>query len=177
MSTAKIYKRWRIWVILWLILTAVSLYYRLGTKPMVSGGNPPIIEFDGRRAQLYVNGPYALKQLKQEYKQKYKITGEKNILTPKQEKELERIRGNKNFSIWQLDPGSISRGFEVSVTYGKVPNGFRQVYPANGKSPEALIEGKIYSVVAPSDDTADIKRAYFINGKAVVVPPSQITDK
>jgi hypothetical protein len=60
-----------------------------------------------------------------------------------------------------------------------VPDGFRQVFPANGKSPEPLIEGKIYAVVAPSPDTADVKSEYLMmdNGKAVVVPPSQITDK
>jgi hypothetical protein len=156
MSAAKIYKRWQFWVILWLIITAVNLYRR-DTKPIVSGGNPPIIEFDGLRAQLYVMGPYTLEQLKQD-----KIEG-----------------SDKDYYMWQLDPGSLSRGFGVSITYGIAPNGFRQVYPANGKSPEPLIEGKIYSVVAPSADTADVKSALFMidNGKAVVVPPSQIIDK
>jgi hypothetical protein len=175
MRTAKIYKRWQFWVILWLIITAVNLYRR-ETKPMVSGGNPPTIEFDSARAQLYVSGPYTLEQLKERYKQRYKITGGKNILTPEQQKELEKIRGNKNYEIWQLDPG---RGFGLSITYGIVPNGFRQVYPANGKSPEPLIEGKIYAAVAPSLDTADVKSEYFMidNGKVVVVPPDQTIDK
>ena len=155
MSIAKIYKRWQIWVILWLIITAVTLC-RIDTIPVVSGENPPTIEFNNTRAQLYVMGPYTLEELKLEYK-----------------------RGNKNYYIWQLDPGSLSRAFGVSITYGIVPNGFRQVYPANGKSPEPLIEGKIYSVVAPSADTADVKSALFMidNGRAVVVHPSQITDK
>jgi len=111
MSTAKIYKRWQVWVILWLFITAVNLY-RIDTKPLVSGGNPPIIEFDGRRAQLYVMGPYTLEELKREYR-----------------------RGNKNYYMWQLDPGSLSRGFGVSITYGVVPNGFRQVYPLMGSLP------------------------------------------
>ena len=178
MSTAKIYKRWQVWVILWLFITAVNLY-RIDTKPLVSGGNPPIIEFDGRRAQLYLIGPYTLEQLKQEYTQEYKITGGKNILTPEQEKDLEKIRDKKDHSMWQLDPGSLSRGFGVSITYGIVPNGFRQVYPANGKSPEPLIEGMIYAAVASSDDTADVKSKYFMidNGIAIVVPPSKITGK
>jgi hypothetical protein len=178
MSTAKIHKRMQIWAVFLFIITAVN-GCEVDTKPIVSGGNPPIIEFDGARAQLYVIGPYTLEQLKQEYKQEYKITGGKNILTPEQQKELEKIRGNKNYDIWQLDPGSLSRGFGLSITYGIVPNGFKQVYPANGKSPEPLIEGKIYAVVAPSADTADVKSEYFMidNGKAVVVPPSQITDK
>ena len=177
MSTTKIYKRWQIWVILWLIITAVNLY-RINTKPLVSGGNPPIIEFDSARAQLYVIGPYTLEQLKREYEQEYKITGGKNILTPEQQKELEKIRDNKNYNMWQLDPGS-SRGLGLSITYGIAPNGFRQVYPANGKSPESFIEGKIYAVVAPSLDTADVKSEYFMidNGKAVAVPGNKITGK
>src|SRR5262245_26035632 len=178
MSTAKIYKRWQFWVILWLTITAVNLY-RINTKPMVSGGNPPIIEFDGARAQLYVNGPYTLEQLKQEYKQVYKNTAGNNYLTPEQQEEIEKTRSNKNYDIWQLEPGGISRGFGVSITYGIAPNGFRQVYPANGKSPEPLIEGKIYAVVAPSADSAGVKSEYFMidNCRAIVVPPSQITDE
>jgi hypothetical protein len=66
----------------------------------------------------------------------------------------------------------------VSITYGIAPNGFKQVYPANGKSPEPLIEGKIYVVVAPSLNTSDVKSEYFMidNGKAVIIPPSKITD-
>jgi hypothetical protein len=182
MSTAKIHNRMRIWVIFLLIITTVN-GCEIDTKPIVSGGNPPIIEFDGLRAQLFVTGPYTLEGLKQGYKQRYKITGGKDILTPEQQKELEKIRDNKKYDIWQLDPGSLSRGFDVSITYGIVPNGFRQVYPANGKSPEPLIEGKIYAVTAPTasarSDGADIKSAYFMidKGRAVVVPSSQITDK
>ena len=177
MSTAKIYKRWQAWVILWLTITAVNLY-RIDTKPMVSGGTPPIIEFDSLRAQLYVIGPYTLEQLKQEYKQEYKTNGGEDILTAEEQKELEKTRGEKNYYIWQLDPGSLSRGFGVSITYGIVPNGFRQVYPANGKSPEPLIEGKIYSILAPSA-SANFEGIYFMidNGRAVVVPPEQTIDK
>ncbi len=182
MSTAKIRKRIQIWVIFLLIITTVN-GCETDTKPIVSGGNPPIIEFDGARAQLYVTGPYNLEQLKEGYKQRYKITGGKHILTLEQQKELEKIRDNKKYDIWQLDPGSLSRRFVVSITYGIAPDGFKQVYPANGKSPEPLIEGKIYAVTAPtaiaSSDNADIKSAYFVidNGKAIIAPPSQITDK
>jgi hypothetical protein len=159
MNAAKIYKRWQFWVILWLVITAVNIYRR-ETKPIVSGGNPPIIEFEGGRGhlQLYVTGPYTLEELKQGYR-----------------------RGNKNYYMWQLDPGSLSSGFGVSITYGTVPNGFRQVYPASGKSPEPLIEGKIYSVTLPNSNCGgpNVESEYFMidNGKAVVVSPSQITDK
>ena len=160
MSTVKIYKRWQFWVILWLIITAVNLYRR-ETKPMVSGGNPPIIEFeDGRgHLQLYVMGPYTFEQLKQD-----KIDGDE-----------------KDYYMWQLDPSRDYSAFGSSITYGIVPNGFRQVYPANGKSPEPLKEGKIYSVILPNSNcgTPNVESEYFMinHGKAVIISPNQITDK
>ena len=159
MSTTKIYKRWQFWAILWLIIATVNIYWKV-TKPLVSGGNPPIIEFESGRGhlQLYVTGPYTLEELKQEYR-----------------------RGNKNYKIWQLDPGRGYSVFGSFITYGIVPAGFRQVYPANGKSPEPLIEGKIYSVTLPNSNCGgpNVESEYFTinNGKAVVVPPSQVTDK
>jgi len=160
MSTAKIYKRWQIWVILLLIITAVNLY-RVNTKPLVSGGNPPIIEFDGGRGhlQLYVMGPFTFEQLKQD-----KIEG-----------------GEKDYYMWQLDPSGDYSVFGLSITYGVVPNGFKQVYPANGKSPKPLKEGKFYSVILPNSNCGgpNVESENFMinNGKAVIIPPSQITDK
>jgi hypothetical protein len=160
MSTTKIYKRWQIWVILWLIITAVNLY-RIDTKPLVSGGNPPIIEFEGGRGhlQLYVMGPYTFEQRKQD-----KIEG-----------------GDKDYYMWQLDPGGDNSVFGLSITYGIAPNGFRQVYPADGKPPKPLIEGKIYSVILPNSNcsSTNVESESFMinNGKAVIIPTSQITDK
>jgi len=166
----------QIWLIFLLIITTVN-GCEVVTRPIVSGGNPPIIEFNGARGhlQLYIRGPFTLEQLKQEYE----ITGGKNILTAEQQKELERIRGNKDYSIWQLDPSGDSNVFGLSITYGIAPNGFKQVYPADAKPPEPLIEGNIYSVILPTSNTANVDSEYFMinNGKAVIIPPSQITDK
>jgi len=165
---------------LFIITAGIGCHYEEDTKPIVSGGNPPIIKFEGTGAlaQLFVTGPYALEQLKQEYQQEYKITGGRNVLTVKEQKELEQIRDNKDYSLWQLDPSRNFRVSRLSITYGIVPQGFRQVYPANGKQPEPLIEGKVYNVIPPSN-SANYKSAYFMikNGKAEMVPPSQITEK
>src|SRR5262245_15291265 len=83
MSAAKIHKRMQIWAIFLLIITTVN-GCEIDTKPIVSGGNPPIIEFEGTGAlaQLFMRGPYTLEQLKQEYK----IAGGKNELTPEEKK-------------------------------------------------------------------------------------------
>ena len=161
MSTANIHNRMQIWVIFLLIITTANgctYHYEVDTKPIVSGGNPPIIEFEGTGAlaQLFVMGPYTLEQLKQD-----KIDGD-----------------GKDYYMWQLDPSRDFRVSELSITYGIVPNGFKQVYPVNGKSPEPLIEGKIYNILAPSA-SANFKPVLFMidNGRAVEVPPGQITDK
>ena len=176
MSAAKIYMRMQIGVVFLLIITTVnSCGYEEDTKPIVRGGNPPIIEFSGtgKLAYLTVSGPFTLEQLKR----KYKITGGKNTLTnmtAKQDKELNEIFGDKNYKLWQLDP---SRHFDVStisITYGIVPEWCKQVYPANGK-PELLIEGQFYLVGAPSYN-ANSKTGYFTikNNKAVMVTDEEL---
>jgi hypothetical protein len=168
MSTAKIFKRMQIWVIFLLIITTVN-GCEIDTDPIVSGGNPPTIEFNGTGAlaQLFVSGPFTLEQLKGEYK----IAGRRGSVTAEQSKELDKIYGDKHYKLWQLDPDQ-SRNLSVStlsIKYGIVPEGWKQVYPANGK-PEPLIEGKFYSVAAPSSN-ANFKQGYFTikNNKAVTL--------
>jgi hypothetical protein len=167
----------QIWaVFLFLITTVNGCGYEEDTKPIVSGGNPPIIEFSGTGSllHLFVSGPYTLEQLKGEYK----ITNGWNSLTAEQEKELNKIFGDKNYQLWELDPDP-GRNFGVSnlsITYGIVPKGIKQVYPANGK-PEPLIEGKVYSVSAPSNG-ANFKTGYFTikNNKAVMVTHKELVN-
>jgi hypothetical protein len=161
-------------VILLVLLSIIGLGCESDAVP-IEGGNPPRIGFWTGALQLYVMGPYTLEQLKQGYK----IAEGKTSITTEEAKQGERIRGKKTCIMWQLDPGTGFRRSEPYITYGRVPDGFRQVYPANGEPPEPLIEGKIYAVIAPSYDTDNIKRAYFMidKGKAVVVPPNKITDK
>ena len=175
MSAAKIRKRMQIWVIFLLIITTVS-GCEADTKPIVSGGNPPIIEFSGTGAlmQLFVLGPYTLDQLKESHK----ITRGGNNLTAEQQKQHHEIFGDKNYTLWQLDPNP-GRHFNVStlsITYGRTPEGFRQVYPANGK-PEPLIEGQFYSVGAPSYN-ANSKTGYFTikNNKAEMVIDEELSN-
>jgi len=157
MSTAKTHNRVQIWAVFLFIITAVN-GCEVDTKPIVTGGNPPLIKFEGTGAleQLFVMGPFTFEQLKQD-----KIEG-----------------GDKDYYMWQLDPSRDFRVSELSITYGIVPDGFKQVFPANGKSPEPLIEGKIYNILAPSA-SANFKPVLFMidDGRAVEVHPDQKTDK
>jgi hypothetical protein len=164
MDAAKIYKRMRVLMIPLLIIMTISACKEIeeDTIPIVTGGNPPVIKFKGAGApaQLYVMGPFTLEQLKED-----KIDG-----------------GGKDYYMWQLDPSRYFKASKLSITYGIVPDGFKQVYPANGKSPEPLMEGKIYAVLAPTAVANSVPANFSIyfmidNGRAVEVPPSQITNK
>lgn len=177
MSTAKIHKRMQISVVFLFIISTVNgctYYYEEDTDPIVRGGNPPIIEFNGTGAlaQFFVSGPFTLEQIKGVYK----IDGRRGSITTEQAKELDKIYGDKHYSLWQLDPDR-SRNLNVStlsITYGIVPEGWKQVYPANGK-PEPLIEGKVYKVSAPSHN-ANFKAGYFTirNNKAVTLTDEEL---
>ena len=173
MSAAKIYMRMQIWMIFLLIITTVNgCGYEEDTKPIVSGGNPPIIKFSGTGmlAYLSVSGPFTLEQLKGSYK----IYRRGNVLTAEQEKELKEIFGDKNYKLWQLDPTRHPNVSTISITYGIVPERCKQVYPANGK-PEPLIEGQFYLVGAPSYN-ANSKTGYFTikNNTAVMVTDEEL---
>ena len=106
----------------------------------------------------------------------YKIAGRRGSITDEQSKELDKIYGDKHYSLWQLDPDR-SRNVNVStlsITYGIAPEGWKQAYPANGK-PEPLIEGKLYEVSAPSHN-ANFKAGYFTirNNKAVTLTDEEL---
>jgi hypothetical protein len=173
MSAAKIYVKMQIWVIFLLIITTVNgCGYEEDTKPMVSGGNPPIIEFSGtgKLAYLGASGPFTLEQLKRSYK----IYRRGNNLTAEQRKELKEIFGDKTYKLWELDPIRHPNVSTISITYGIVPEWCKQVYPANGK-PEPLMEGQFYSIGAPSYNANDKPGHFTIkNNKAVMVTDEEL---
>ena len=165
----------QIWPVFLLVITTVNgCVHEEDTDPIVSGGTPPIIEFNGTGGllQLFVSGPFTLEQIKGEYK----IAGRRDSITAEQSRELDKIYGDKHYNLWQLDPDQ-SRNLNVStlsITYGIVPEGWKQVYPANRK-PESLIEGKFYEVAAPSYN-ANFKAGYFTikNNKAVTLTDEEL---
>jgi hypothetical protein len=73
--------------------------------------------------------------------------------------------------LWKIRPvgnNKISR--LPSITYGTVPNGFRQEIPASG-APPPLIEGKVYEFGGPADSANGGSIWFTIRGgKSVEVP-------
>jgi len=141
--------------------------------PSITGGNPPTIQLHlaGPSGPVYINGPYTLEQLKQANK----ITNGKNELTSAEKAELKNIFGDKNYDVWTLNSTGASAS---SITYGSVPEGYKQIYPATGP-PQPLIEGMIYSVHhAPHYGTYP-KFTYFMinNDKVRMITEDQLRYK
>ncbi len=121
------------------------------TKIHIQGEPLPEIYLSGSGtlAQLFINGPYS-------------------------EKEFKPGGHNQVRELWQLDPNPETRGIPLDklpkIIYGKVPTGFKQVYPKN-KAPEVLEEGKYYNIITPSYGAADNPTTFMIKrGKVVEIP-------
>jgi len=137
-------KYMRIFAITYLILSITTLSscgYEVDEPPTIDGGTPPVIRYpiDTVGGPIYIYGPYTLEQLKQEHK----IVAGETGLTESQKEELKKIYGDKNYLLWEVYPLG---AYVPSITYGIVPETYKQVYPANGK-PEDLKEGVIYEVI------------------------------
>lgn len=165
-------KRWL--VILLLILMSLifgGCGYEEDFPPTISGGNPPIIDLPTRGWPLSIWGPYTLDQLKR----RHKITYIKDQLSDDNKMELKRIFGDKDYSIWRLDPfGSPP---DLPITYGVVPEGYKQIYPVNGH-PIKLKEGNIYGVTTPPYYGNISKSAYFVikNGKTITINEDDLSE-
>jgi hypothetical protein len=132
-------------LIIFLVILSVSC--EIDTKMRISGGNPPAFMMTG-------NG----------------------ILTSIRVRGNQRQReahGEDQYLHWVIevkDDRGTSVGKIGSVTYGKVPEGYQQVYPEKGDAP-AIIEGQHYYVriVTSNANGAD---GYFMvqNGKALFDP-------
>jgi hypothetical protein len=56
-------------------------------------------------------------------------------------------RSDVNILLWEVRPiGEDKIRRLPKITYGQVPAGFEQVFPADGTSPSVLVEGKVYEV-------------------------------
>ena len=82
---------------------------------------------------------------------------------------------DKDTMLWEIWPASLSYGDRriwklPDITYGKVPEGFVQKFPASG-GPPALVEGKVYQAGGPASNANGGSVWFTIrNGQAVEVP-------
>lgn len=91
------------------------------------------------------------------------------VLGPKKQREG---LGNISDAYWEIVPaGGEKNGKGVSeirsVTYGKVPDGYIQIYPEKGEAPQ-LIEEEHYQAVAITYNANSAIKGFIIqNGKAI----------
>lgn len=96
------------------------------------------------------------------------------VTGPYSEEEIKSGTSSPALNLWQLDPDRETRDVLLDrlpkIIYGKVPLGFKQIYPDN-KEPEKLEEGKYYHIIAPSYGAEDISTRFTVkDGKAIELP-------
>jgi hypothetical protein len=82
-------------------------------------------------------------------------------------KRMRSNEGDRDFAVWEIhepDPEHARVETRVermgSVTYGKVPDGYKQIYPENDGEPPVLVEGAKYEYWFETAD-ANGARGYF----------------
>jgi hypothetical protein len=130
-----------------ILVVAFSLSCEIDTKLNVAGGNPPVFHMSG-------NG----------FLTSIRVRGD--------ERQRE-VQGEDQYLYWVIEVkehGGSSVEKIGSVTYGKVPEGYKQIYPETGEAPP-IVEGLHYyvRVVTSEANGAD---GYFmlLNGKALFDP-------
>ena len=71
---------------------------------------------------------------------------------PENQTQVIQRSSDENVLLWEIEPTNADNKIWrlPPITYGKVPPGFSQKFPADGSSPAALVEGKIYEVGGPA---------------------------
>ena len=114
-----------------LCLCFTSCTYEENTEVSVDGGMPPTFKVTGSGHQMY----FVVSEIPRE----------------NQVRVAERD-SSKNIRLWKILPkegtSNIARNWPP-ITYGKVPDGFIQEFPAQGIPPN-LAEGKVYAAGGPA---------------------------
>ena len=107
----------------------------------------------------------------------FKLTGSgKLVFLQISEVPPDRKTASGNLKLWEIRPDISERISNLpKITYGKVPEGFIQVFPEKGMPPP-LIEGKMYAIGGPAYN-ANGGSIWFVirDGKSVRVPKTDGT--
>ena len=116
------------------------------TKLTIAGENPPkfVMTGSGMLTSVRVRGPQKQREAQGEDKFLYWV--------------IEIKDGNHPRSVEKLSP----------VIYGKIPEGFEQVYPEHGAAPPLVEDERYYVRVVASEANGDGKYFIIRNGKVEV---------
>lgn len=71
---------------------------------------------------------------------------------PENQKQTIQRSSDANLLLWEIVPTNADNKIRrlPVITYGKLPPGFIQKFPADGAAPRPLVQGKIYEVGGPA---------------------------
>lgn len=71
---------------------------------------------------------------------------------PENQTQTIQRSSDSNILLWEIEPTNADNKIRrlPVITYGKVPPGFAQKFPADGSRPPPLVEGKIYEAGGPA---------------------------
>ena len=139
--------RWQLTVLCLFALGFFGCESDLRIKP--DGNNPPSFSLSGSGRLI----SFAVME----------VTGEKNGGT----------RSDANTVLWEIEPTNADNKIWglPSITYGKVPPGFTQKFPAAGAAPSPLVEGKTYEAGGPAyGANGGLARFKIQNNKSILIP-------
>ena len=129
-----------------LLLVSSGASCERDTKLTIAGGNPPkfLMTGSGILTSVRVRGPQKQRETQGEDKFMYWV--------------IEIKDGNNPRSVEKLSP----------LTYGKVPEGFEQIYPEGGEAPPLVEAERYYVRVVTSEANGDGKYFIIRDGKVEV---------
>jgi len=129
-----------------MLAVSVALGCERATKLVIKGRNPPVFVMSGSGSLgiIRVRGPEKQREAEGEDAFLYWV-----IVN----------REDEDQNVERLGP----------VTYGKVPQGYKQVYPERGEAPQ-LVEGERYNIRIATNNANGVDKFFVIrNGKVEVV--------
>lgn len=85
----------------------------------------------------------------------FTLSGSGNLLTfwvmevpPENQTQTIQRESERNIPLWEIHPANRDDAIRrmPEITYGKIPSGFVQKFPADGSAPVPLTKGKIYEI-------------------------------
>lgn len=135
-----------------LLLSMVACTYEENTEVSIDGENPPTFKLHGSGNQQY----FSVAEVSPD-----------NYVPPAQHDS------DKDIALWKIVPieQTPPRAWDYPpITYGSIPNKFRQELPQDG-TPPPLVEGRLYEAGGPAYGANGGSVLFAIrNGKSVIVP-------
>jgi hypothetical protein len=131
-----------------LFLSFIVVTFERPTKVKLEGGIPPtfVLSGSGTLGDLVIYGP-----------------------------KQRDVGSDRNHAIWEIQPiRGFMNGEQVetigTIKYGEVPQGYKQIYPANNAAPRSLVSGIKYGYWFQTVDAPHARASFEIrDGKAVEI--------